>query len=322
MIDHLDNSVLRSILNQLEQAEGILLVTHIRPDGDAIGSLLGLGLALKEVNLDVQMVCPDGVPRNLNYLKGNHLIKKNPESSFDFVIVLDCSDLGRTGGVLNGNTKVDLNIDHHPTNIHYGMVNLVDSNAVATAEILYRLIIETGLPITENVASALLTGIVTDTLGFRTSNMNPDVLRISADLMEKGGDLPDLYQRSMINRSYEAARLWGIGLNHLQKNDRMVWTSISISDREKAKYLGRDDGDLINILSSINGADIAIIFNEQSAEKVKVSWRSHSGYDVSKVASQFGGGGHAAASGAEISGNLIQVKRAVLDATKKLFNNK
>lgn len=313
----MDESLARSISNQFEQAESILIVTHIRPDGDAIGSLLGLGLSLITQNLKVQMICHDGVPANLKSLKGTDQIRKTPHSSFDLVVVLDCSDLKRTGEVWNHQIKPDINIDHHPTNTNFGKINIVDVNAVATCEILFKLLTKAELPITDDVAAALLTGIVTDTLGFRTSNMVPDVLRISAELMERGGNLPELYRRSMVDRSFEATRFWGVGLTNIERIDGLVWTTLTIADRDKVNYPGRDDADLINVLSSIDGADIAIIFVEQPNGKVKVSWRAQPGYDVSKVAIRFGGGGHAPASGAEIDGSIDEVKQKVLKATSE-----
>jgi phosphoesterase RecJ-like protein len=315
----LNDSLARSIYSQFEQAENILIVSHIRPDGDAIGSLLGLGLSLKTQKMNVQMVSHDGVPVNLGYLMGADQVRNKPDILYDFVVVLDCSDMERTGGIWNGHVKPDINIDHHPTNTNFAKINLVDSMAVATSEILFNLLTYTGLPITCEVATALLTGIVTDSLGFRTSNMTSEVLRISAELMDKGGNLPELYRKSMVNRSFEATKFWGIGLENLEKKDRLVWTTLTIAERKEVNYPGRDDADLINVLSSINGVDIAVIFVEQPNDKVKVSWRAQPGFDVSKIATQLGGGGHSPASGAEIDGNIDEVKSKVLKLTSELL---
>jgi phosphoesterase RecJ-like protein len=166
----------------------------------------------------------------------------------------------------------------------------------------------------------LLTGLVTDTIGFRTENVTAPVLRLAADLMEAGADLAEIYRRSLVDRSFEAVRLWGAGLGRIERSGRLVWTSLTLDDRRLARYPGRDDADLINILSSIDGADIAIIFIEQPNGRVKVSWRAQPGYDVSKLALSLGGGGHAAASGVEIPGTLPEVSRAILDLTRPLLN--
>jgi phosphoesterase RecJ-like protein len=235
------------------------------------------------------------------------------------ICVVDCSDMQRTGNALIGYPQPDLNIDHHITNLHFARVNLVDPQAVATAEILAELILALGLPISPSVAAALLTGLITDTIGFRTSNMQPNSLRLAAKLMEAGANLPELYRLSLVTRSFEAARFWGAGLSTLEKEGRMVWATLSMADRKAAGYPGRDDADLVTVLASIEDADIALIFVEQPDNHIKVSWRAQPGFDVSQVALQFGGGGHPPASGADIAGELIEVQASVLNATRPLL---
>jgi bifunctional oligoribonuclease and PAP phosphatase NrnA len=173
----------------------------------------------------------------------------------------------------------------------------------------------------EDVSSALLTGLITDTIGFRTSNVTPQTLRMAANLMESGADLPSLHRMALVNRSFEAARFWGAGLAKLEREGRMLWTTLSLADREAAGYSGRDDADLVNILSAINGSDIAMIFVEQADGRVKVSWRSQPGFDISQIALRFGGGGHPNASGAEVRGSMQEVQEAVLDATRPLLRS-
>jgi phosphoesterase RecJ-like protein len=146
--------------------------------------------------------------------------------------------------------------------------------------------------------------------------MKPKTMRVVADLMEIGCDLPDLYQKVLTNKSFEAAKFWGVGLSTLQKEDRIVWATLTHEDRKEVGYPGRDDADLINVLSSIDEMDIAIIFVEQPNGKVKVSWRAVKGVDVSKIAFSFGGGGHQPAAGAEITGSLSYVRSEVLNRTR------
>ncbi len=296
-------------------AQRVLLVTHARPDGDAVGSLVGLGLALQQGGRQVQMVIEDGVPSEFRLMEGSDQVLRRPEGQFDLIGLVDCSDVERTGKVLIDWPAPDVNIDHHCTNMDYARVNLVDLQAVATAEIVADLIPVLDLKFTKPVAAALLTGLVTDTIGFRTSNVTPKALRLAAELMETGVDLSELYRRTLINRSFAAVRLWGAGLTKVERLGRLVWTSLTRLDREAVHYPGRDDADLINILAAIEDTDISIVFVEQSNGSIKVSWRAQPGFDVSKVALSFGGGGHAAASGAEISGSLTEVQAAVLEQT-------
>jgi phosphoesterase RecJ-like protein len=316
----LAESLLEQAGERLRSAQRILIVSHIRPDGDALGSLLGLGLSLQAAGKQVQMVSEDGVPAAFKHLPGAGLIQSSPKGEFDLVCVVDCSDLERTGKTLPAGRTPDLNLDHHITNLNFAALNLVDAGAVATAEIIARFLQNQGFPLQEDVVSALLTGLITDTIGFRTSNMTPQALRLAADLMERGANLPELYRRALITRSYEASLLWGVGLRQLIRQDRLVWTAISLADRQSIGYPGHDDADLVNMLASVEGADIALILLEQPNGHVKVSWRARPGIDVSQLALRNGGGGHAAASGADIEGDFQSVQADILDQTLALLD--
>ncbi|NLG99489.1 MAG: hypothetical protein GX491_19205 [Chloroflexi bacterium] len=320
------------IREMFAQARRALIVSHIRPDGDAIGSVLGLGLALEAAGKDVRMALADGLPANFNFLTGAKKVHRSVPSGWlapdaspkTLVITVDCADLGRTGGLL-GDRVPDLNIDHHVTNLNFAGVNLVVPDSVSTTAIIAGRLPAWGLPMTPPVASALLTGLVTDTIGFRTSNISPEALRLAADLMEAGAPLPELYTRALVSKSYEAALYWGQGLAKTQRealdgDGVLVWTNLTLEDRQKAQYPGNDDADLVNMLSSIEG-DVAVIFVEQKNGHTKVSWRARPGFDVSKIALQFGGGGHAAAAGADIPGSLEEVQEQVLKATRSALAN-
>jgi bifunctional oligoribonuclease and PAP phosphatase NrnA len=323
------NAPAGSIRQLLADSRRVLIVSHIRPDGDAVGSQLGLGLALANAGKEVRMALADGVPSNFRHLEGTQKVHRGappePLQHFDLVATVDCSDLQRTGGIL-GDRKPDLNIDHHITNLNFGVVNVVEPEEAATAVIIAKYLEEWGLRFNQAIAAALLTGIVTDTLGYRTSNMSPAALRISAMLMEHGADLPDLYNRALINKSFEAAKFWGMGLGKLQRDERLngslrlAWTSLSLADRQAAGYPGNDDADLINVLSTID-SDVVVIFVEQKNNHVKISWRSRPGIDVSQIALQFGGGGHPAAAGADLPGSLEAVQESVLATTRAMLGN-
>lgn len=309
-----------AIRTALADSQRILLMTHERPDGDAIGSLMGLGLALREAGKQVQMVIIDGVQRTFRHLQGAELVEKAITPGWDLSVVVDCSDMHRTGDLLP-DQDVSINIDHHVTNLNFAKINLVNPKAAATAEIITDNLESWGLNFSQPVANALLTGIISDTIGFRTSNMHPQTLRLAALLMEQGADLPELYNQALVRRSFEAARLWGIGLNRMQRQGRMVWTSISLDERRSVSYPGKDDADLTNILSAIEDTDIAVIFLEKEDQRVKISWRAQPGIDVSNLAVHYGGGGHPAAAGAEIDGAMDEVIPLVLKATEQLINS-
>jgi phosphoesterase RecJ-like protein len=317
----MNESIHDAIKARLHSAQKIVIFSHIRPDGDAIGSLIAMGLALQEAGKDVQMILKDGVPSGFRHLKGSEQIMTAPKVEADTIIVVDSSDLSRIGEGFNV-TEPDIQVDHHITNLDYAKINLVVPEAVATSQILARSLPFWGLTINLPIAEALVTGIVTDSIGFRTSNMTPEALRVSADLMEIGVNLPELYDRALSQRSFEAARYWGKGLTNLQRDGRLIWTTLSRADRRAVGYNGNDDADLTNILSSVIQGDIAILFIEQNDHYVKVSWRSRPGWDVSKIALQFGGGGHPAAAGADVYGTLEEVQSKVLEATKIALTEK
>lgn len=301
----------------ISRAERILIISHIRPDGDAVGSLLGLGLMLEELGKEVNLVLEDGVPLVFHHLTGADRVSREAVGIYDLVIAVDSSDVGRIGSVLDEYGEPDVNIDHHPTNTHFANLNLVRENAVATVEIIYDLALALSLPINLPIAEALLTGLLTDSLGFRTSNSSARTLRLAAELMDRGANLQVLYRKAMLEKSLEAVRYWGQGLSRIQREDRLIWTSLTLEDRKLTEYPGRDDADLVNILARIRDTDVCVVFVEQTDGSVKVSWRAQPGFDVAGIAIQFGGGGHKPAAGADIKGDLERVQEEVLEATKK-----
>jgi len=315
-----DISVIQEISKRLAQCRRPLIVSHVRPDGDAIGSVIALGLALKEAGKFPVMVLEDGVPAKYKFLNGSEDVVTKPDSSFDLVIAVDSADRDRLGDYFR-EIPIDINIDHHITNDLFAGINLVSPETAATAAILAEMLPEMGFKIEKDAASALLMGIITDTIGFRTSNTGPGELRIAAELIERGASLSDIYFRTLVSQSFSSLQLWGYALAMLEREDGLIWTTITLEDRQRARYNGRDDADLTNILSAVKGGEISVLFNEQNNGKVKISWRSSSEADVSKIAQQFGGGGHPPAAGAELEGDLEQVQEIILDRTRQYLNS-
>lgn len=306
------------IKEKIAASDRFLIVSHVRPDADAAGSVLGLGLALEQAGKDVQMVLQDGAG-NFGYMPGSEKIVRKADGAFDMVVVVDCSDPDRVGNALEGYGAPDLVVDHHKTNLNFGAMNVVEPEQVATAAILFDYLPEWGLSISNEVANCLLGGLVGDTIGFRTSNVDAAVMRRAAALMESGADLAHIYREELVLKSYTAVRYWGAGLGRLQHEDGLVWTSLTLADREKIGYAGNDDADLVNVLSAVREAEIALIFIEQENNQVKVSWRARPGMDVSGIAFSFGGGGHAAAAGADLEGDLTDVMARVIGETRELL---
>lgn len=317
----MDSKLIGEIKDRLSVASNIVIASHVRPDGDAIGSLLGLGLALRDAGKSVQMILVDGAPASFKHLAGSELIKKEPAGGHDTFITVDCADFKRTGKVFENFGQPDINIDHHKTNENFGKLNLIEAEEVATSAILTAHLPEWGYKITQPIAAALLTGIITDTLGFRTSNTTPEALRQCATLMETGVDMPEIYMRALVKKTFPAAKYWGAGLSSLESKNGIVWGTLTVADRKAAGYGGNDDADLINMISAIDGNKVGMVFVEQTDNHVKISWRAlEAGVDVSPIAKHFQGGGHAAAAGADIRGSLSEVQKEVLEKTREMLN--
>lgn len=308
------------IHDKIKSASRIAVATHIRPDGDAIGSALGLGLALQALGKEVQFVFPDSIPARFQYIPGADQYTKKLELPVDLTFLVDCADLDRSGGAF-GERPVDINIDHHKTNTRFAGINLVEPEAAATAEILTKHMPEWGLSISKPVADALLVAILTDSQGFATTNTTAATLRYTAVLVDQGASMASDYAKAITEKDYLSVRLWGLSLSKIKQEGGVIWTTITLADRKEANYQGNDDADLVNFMATITDAKICLLFNEQQNGQTKVSWRSKPEYDVSILAMEFGGGGHRSAAGAEIKDTLNRAQRSVLEKTIKFLED-
>jgi len=317
----MDKPIIEQMRDRMEDAGSILISSHIGADGDAVCSVLALGLALQDKGKAVQMVLSESVSDRFAHLEGVEQIKtKADDESVDLVIALDSGDEERLGKVIKGLPGVGINIDHHVTNTMFGAINLVDPESVAACAMLAEHFEALDLQFSPAVVDALLTGMLTDTLGLRTSNMTGKALRIAASLVERGADIQVLFEHALLGHSYVAMRYWGAGLSKLKCEEKLLWTTLTLEDRENTEYTEGDDAELINFLAATKGAAITLIFIEQVGKQIKVSWRSRGDYDVAAIASSFGGGGHQAASGATVAGDLENVQARVLDATREALH--
>ncbi|MCX6025157.1 MAG: DHH family phosphoesterase [Chloroflexi bacterium] len=314
----MDKSIVERVRRTLHEAGHVLLLTHERPDGDAMGSLLGMAWMLQAAGRRVSAVSRDGVPGSFRFLPGSEMVSDKLPAAADMCLLLDCSDAHRIGDFPTRlPCPATVNIDHHVTNTHFAEANLVDAEASATAEVVCELAESLDLPLTSQAATCLLTGVVSDTLGFRTSNVSLRTVANTRRLMEAGANLPAIVEASLYRRSFAATRYWAAGLARLQRDGTLVWTALRLADRAAAGYPGRDDADLINVLSTIEGTAVAVVFVEQDPQRTKVSWRARNGADISALAAGFGGGGHPAAAGATVPGALEEVQARVIAATRE-----
>lgn len=313
---------LQTIIRLIREAGRILIITHVAPDGDAIGSALALTHALEALGKECVPVCRDPVPLPYRYLPGSDRLTNAPRGSFDLVISLDCSDLQRLGTVYDRERYAHIpliNIDHHVTNVQFGTVNWVDPRAAATAQMLVHLIRALEIPLNETIATCLLNGILTDTRGFRTSNTTPEVMEDAVTLMRAGAPLAEITEQVFNRHPLTMIRLWSEALQGLRLDGHVLWTQITREMRERTGHLEESDGGLVSFLASAVEADIAVVFNEQADGQVDVSIRAVPGFDVSQVALSLGGGGHPQAAGCTLPGPLDVVRERVLAALQQAW---
>lgn len=315
----MDPNLRDAIATAIGQAQRILLVSHVGPDGDAIGSLCGLGNLLKAQGKEVTLACADPVPESFRFLPGADEVVQQASGSYDLVIGLDCSDRARLGDVVSERLSALplINIDHHVTNGHFGSINWVDDSAVATAQMVLALAEALDWPVTGEVAICLLNGLVTDTRSFRTSNVDMAAMHAVLRLMEAGASLPEIARQALEQRPLASVRLWADAVGRLQVEDGILWTLVT---REMRRRYGMEEDDfsgLANSLAGIREARVVVVFTERDNGLIDVSMRSAPGLNVAHAAQRLGGGGHPQAAGCTLEGEPSQIQERVLTEVRQ-----
>ncbi|HSD84896.1 MAG TPA: DHH family phosphoesterase [Anaerolineae bacterium] len=311
-------SDLSALIQRLQDASHILLITHISPDSDALGSMLGLAHTLRAQGRAVTPSCADPLRDRFAMLPGQADIVTQADGPFDLAIALDCGDELRLGSVWADRPAPKpflINIDHHISNTHFGRLNWIDPTAASTAEMVLQLADQLGVPLTQEMATCLLYGLVGDTLGFRTSNTTAQQLRYAERCMEAGASLYDSIDQQFNRRSQALVCVWGKALNVMKVKQRLAYATISKAMRD-ACGMGVADLGLSSFLVSMNEVDRAAVLVEKDDGQVEISLRAKQGHNVSKAAVSLGGGGHALAAGATIAGPLEAALARVLTALK------
>jgi phosphoesterase RecJ-like protein len=312
-------NVKQLIAQRLHQAERPVLICHFSPDGDALGSMLGLALALQKINKCPDSVCQDPVPPTFHYLRGADQVISQPSGEYDLIVGLDCSDVRRMGTpyqtLSHQNNHIPIiNIDHHVTNIGFGELNWVDFTAVATSEMILELVETMGISLDADIAACLLTGIVTDTRSFRTSNTSPKVMAAVIRLMETGVSLAEIANHVFGHRPLATVRLWAQAFSEAHLDGRILWSVITQEMRAQSGYESNGDAGLASFLGDVNEADIAVVFSERENGEIDVGIRANAGWDVAQVALSLGGGGHPQAAGCTLKTTLHSAIGTVLPA--------
>lgn len=301
----------------VHQATSIIVVTHIHPDGDAFGSMLGLANALRALGKQVDCAVDGGVDNDFQFLPNADKVHANLHSgSWDLLIATDAADesrIGEAGVYAKANSRQSINVDHHITNTEYADLNVVAPNASSAAEVVFTWVKYLAIPLTREIAQPLLTGMVTDTLGFRTSNVTPDTLAAAQQLLTTGISLNEITERTLDNRAYSSITLWKHVLSSVELHEGgVILACVSGDDFKKAGLHSHDDYGLVSFLIKINEARIAVVIKETDEGRINLSLRAKPGYSVIEPALAMGGGGHTQASGATTDGTLAEVKAKVL----------
>jgi phosphoesterase RecJ-like protein len=311
-----DPGARRRVCEALLRYRRVVVTSHMRPDGDAIGSSLALAWALREIGTDARVVHRDSPPLQLTDFPGIAEIEIGDAipAGTDAVVVLECGDLARTGLSGFGALPV-VNIDHHPGNSGYGDVHWFDGTASACGEMVFEIIAELGVPLTAEMATQLFVAVVTDTGSFRYPGVSPRTFSICARLLEAGADPVSIARKLFDSHTLGRLRLQGAVLQTLEVDPSGRLATLTLTDGTLAASGGvpeETDG-LINLPLSVKSIQAAVFFKEAEDGHWRVSLRSKGDIDVGRVARSFGGGGHKNASGCTLEGPLASVRATILD---------
>lgn len=313
-------AVVQDIVEIIQSRQNFLIIGHLRPDGDCLGSCLGLYETLKQLDKDVRVYTAGPVPQFFSYLPNFDKIEVDCMDGelFDAVLVVDTADLDR---VHDGFAPMGyiVNMDHHVTNTRFGAVNWIDGKATAAAEMMYRLTLALGVKISPEIATAYYTGIMTDTGGFRFSNTGETTFLVASHLVQCGANPSEIADYVFGTKRPSAIRITAEVLATLnyEYGGRFIWNDIT---RQRITNAGGDLADTEGISSemrSIQGVEIAVLITETFDGYCRLGLRSRGDLNVSEIAGLFGGGGHINASGASIRRPFPEAKEHALSTIRK-----
>lgn len=315
-----DPNISASMLSALQNANSILLCTHISPDGDAIGATLAMGHALRAMGKRTLLACADPVPARLRLLPGADAFvtaQALERAQYDAALAIDAADEGRLGdcAAFYFRAPVRLQIDHHPTNPLYAMENAVDGDAAAAGCVVYRALKKLGAAITHEIAQCLYCAISLDTGNFCFRNTTAEAFDIMAELMRSGLDIDTMARPLHLMREAPHVLLLGRALNTLRlfAGGKCACMCLTAEDYRTAGALPEHSDGIVNYAINLPGVEMAYLADARKREETKVSLRATARYDVADIAARFGGGGHAMAAGCRIPMPLAAA-RAALEA--------
>lgn len=314
------------LLNVIRQNKSFIIVGHINPEGDAIGSILALALGLKKMGKkDICILSKDGVPEILKFLPSSKLIKQAPpKKEYDVLVIADCNTLQRTG-FKDLRAKKTVIIDHHippddasESELYRNLsASVIDPGAAATGILIYKLLSALKVSIDINIATNLYAALLVDTGGFRYSNTSPEALKIACHLIQAGAKPWSIAKELYESIPFKSMKLLGLSLATLDKKDGIAWINTTSEMFNKTGTTPEDSEDFVDFPRKVKGIEAAVFFREDEKNVFKLSLRSKGKANVEKIAKSFGGGGHFAAAGCKIKGTLKEVQKKVFAAIRK-----
>ncbi len=318
--------IIDRIIESIRECRTFCVAGHIRPDGDCVGSQLGLTLALRNEGKKVWCWNEDRIPEKYDFLDGDGIIQKpKPGLKFDCVIATDAASFERLGSVGRcvAHRKLLINIDHHQSNTRYGDLNWVSAREPSTGELIFRLLKVAKWPITKRIADSLFTAVSTDTGSFQYPTTRPGTYHVAGELVRRGADLEKICDEVYQSYPLSRVRLLRHIYSHfrLAHDDQIAYVWLRQADFARAGSESDDTEGLIDHIRAIAPVVVACVFEEIEPELTRISLRSKSEkVNVNEVAAQFGGGGHPAAAGARIPGSPLSVQRRVIAAVKRALD--
>lgn len=310
------------IIDAINRASRIGIFTHMSPDGDAIGSSLALYLGLKQLKKDVDVIV-DEYSKCFKFLPSVDEIKTKGDKSYDLAIAVDCATKGRLFDPKSSfdNSTMTVSIDHHISNTYYARLNYVEGNSPAVSKTLIKILKRLGVSINIEIGTCLMAGIITDSGGFRYSDVDDETFEFAANMLDVGVDISDIYYRTFDVKTRAQFELSKIATERLKfyNKDRVALTYVTLKDMKKVNAQIGDHEGIVNVARNIEGVEVSIFLREDEDGTYKVSLRSNDNVNVSDIAEMFDGGGHERASGCAFSCSLEEAIKKLLKEVNKVL---
>ena len=318
---------LDSILEEIKKAQSIVVLTHESPDGDAISSSLSVMHVIEQLGKEADVVIPE-FPKDFSFLPGSEkILKQGKNENYDLAISVDCTDLKRLVGSKEyyETAKTTIQIDHHSVNAMFADFNYVDPAAPSCCQVLIAMFEYYGIEITKDLATCILTGIITDTGGFQWGGVSPETFEFAAELIRNGAKIKEICRIALRKKSKVHCELEKLIYNRMEyfEDGKIALAYLTLEDYQNLNIEMGDDEGLVEMLRDIEGVEVAVLLKEKEKDETtgfKISLRSHETVNVSDIALLLGGGGHRGAAGCFVSGTVEQAKNKIIDAISHELN--